>query len=111
MGRLNSPLRHEDGRGLDQVSPTGHNLLTLTTGLLLATRDFPPEEAASADDLVDADVADVDGGEDDEEAEGGREEDQQAGGDDLGQRTGTHLAGKEVKTWLGLGLAIPPPST
>ena len=37
----------------------------------------------------------MDGGEDDEEAERGREEDQQAGGDDLGQRTGTHLAGRE----------------
>ena len=102
MGRLNSPLRHEVW-GLDQVSPTGLNLLTLTTGLLLATRDFPPEEAASADDLVDADVADVDGGEDDEEAEGGREEDQQAGGDDLGERTGTHLAGRDkVVSWSKL---------
>ena len=38
----------------------------------------------------------MDGGEDDQEAEGGREEDQQAGGDDLGQRTGTHLAGKDI---------------
>ena len=43
----------------------------MTAGLLPVLRNFSPEDAAPADDLVDADVADVDGGEDDEEA-GGR---------------------------------------
>ena len=49
----------------------------------------------------------MDGGEDDQEAEGGREEDQQAGGDDLGQRTGTHLAGKDIDKVLAIPPAMP----
>ena len=58
--------RGKGSRGLHQVSPALFKLLALTTGLVLRPCSFSPEEAASADDLVEADVTDVDGGEDDE---------------------------------------------
>ena len=50
-----------------------------------------PAAAPATEDLVDGDVADVEGGEEDEEGEGEREEDEKAGGDDLCEGTGTHL--------------------
>ena len=58
--------RGKGSRGLHQVSPALFILLALITGLVLKPRGFSPEEAASAYDLVDADVTDMDGGEDDE---------------------------------------------
>ena len=70
---------------LDQV---GLLVLTPLAGLVLLLSPAPPP---AAEDLVDGDVADVEGGEEDEEGQGEREEDEEAGGDDLCEGTGTHL--------------------